>query len=110
ALKSEAARLWCEKMSSTKYGQWRYLLVQQRKLETALAAGARSLGELAESLVVARPEPLLRLVPLDGERVRREAFKTLLPLYSLKAAVGYFGNRKPVQPEGWLGAGGLVLL
>jgi type III restriction enzyme len=56
ALKSEAARLWCEKMSSTKYGQWQYLFVQQRKLESALAAGVKSLAELAESLIVARPE------------------------------------------------------
>ncbi|MFA5786966.1 MAG: DEAD/DEAH box helicase family protein [Actinomycetota bacterium] len=47
ALKSEAARLWCEKMSSTKYGQWRYLFVQQRKFESALAAGVKSLAELA---------------------------------------------------------------
>ena len=94
ALKSEAARLWCEKMSGTKYGQWRYLFVQQRKLESALAAGVKSLAELAESLVVARPEPQLRLISLDDERVKREAFKTLLPLYSLKAAAGYFGRRR----------------
>ena len=57
ALKSEAARLWCEKMNGTKYGQWRYLFVPQRKLEAALAAGVKSLAELAESLVVVRPEP-----------------------------------------------------
>ncbi len=38
ALKSEAARLWCEKMSGTEYGQWRYLFVPQRKFEAALAA------------------------------------------------------------------------
>jgi SOS-response transcriptional repressor LexA len=106
ALKSEAARLWCEKMSGTKYGQWRYLFVQQRKFETALAAGARSLGELAESLVVARPEPQLRLISLGDERVRAERFKTLLPLYSLKAAAGYFGNAEPVDPEGWIDADG----
>ncbi|MBM4185624.1 MAG: hypothetical protein FJ207_15630 [Gemmatimonadetes bacterium] len=47
ALKSEAARIWCEKMSGTKYGQWRYLFVQQKKLETALAAGVKSLAEAA---------------------------------------------------------------
>jgi type III restriction enzyme len=45
ALKSEAARLWCEKMSGTKYGQWQYLFVQQRKFESALAAGVKSLAE-----------------------------------------------------------------
>ncbi len=50
ALKTEAAHLWCEKMSGTKYGQWRYLFVPQRKLEVALAAGVNSLAELAESL------------------------------------------------------------
>ena len=47
ALKSEAARLWCEKMSGTKYGLWRYLFVQQKKLDVALAAGVRSLTELS---------------------------------------------------------------
>ncbi len=50
ALKSEAARLWCEKMSATKYGQWRYLFVQQRKLEAALERGVGSLGNLATAV------------------------------------------------------------
>jgi len=30
-----------------------------------------------------------------------EAFKTLLPLYTLKAAAGYFGSGEAVEPEGW---------
>lgn len=107
AVKGEAARLWCEKMSGTKYGQWRYIFVPQRKLERALAAGAKSLAELGESLVVARPERQLQLVSLDDERVKREAFKTLLPLYSLKAAAGYFGRGEPVELEGWIGAEGV---
>jgi SOS-response transcriptional repressor LexA len=107
ALKSEAARLWCEKMSATKYGQWRYLFVQQLKFEAALAAGVRSLSELADALVRARPEPQLRLIPLEDERAKREAFKTVLPLYSLKAAAGYFGNGEAVEPEGWIEAGGI---
>jgi type III restriction enzyme len=105
-LKSEAARHWCEKMSGTKYGQWRYLFVQQRKFETAKAAGVNSLTELADSLVVARPEPQLRLISLEDERVKREAFKSLLPLYSLNAAAGYFGNGEAVEPEGWVEADG----
>jgi type III restriction enzyme len=107
ALKSEAARLWCEKMSATKYGQWRYLFVQQRKLDAALAAGVRSLTDLADALVRARPEPQLRLISLEDERVKREAFKSLLPLYTLKAAAGYFGNGEAVEPEGWVEAGGV---
>ena len=107
ALKSEAARLWCEKMSSTRYGQWRYLFVPQRKLEAALGAGVKSLAELAEALVAPRPEPQLTLVGLDDDRVEREAFETLLPLYSLKAAAGYFGDGEAVEPEGWIGVDGI---
>ncbi|MBY0276119.1 DEAD/DEAH box helicase family protein [Candidatus Binatia bacterium] len=107
ALKSEAARLWCEKMSGTKHGQWRYLFAQQKKLEAALAGGVKSLGELAESLIVAKPRPQLELIALDAARVKREAFKTLLPLYSLKAAAGYFGSAEVVEPEAWLEAEGI---
>jgi SOS-response transcriptional repressor LexA len=107
ALKSEAARIWCEKMNGTRYGQWRDLFVQQRKLEAALASGVRSLAELAESLVVPQPEPQLKLLSFEHERVRREAFKTLLPFYSLRAAAGYFGRGEAVEPEGWLGAEGV---
>ncbi len=106
-LKSEAAIQWCEKMSRTRYGAFRYLFVPQRKLESALGAGVKSLGQLAESLVVPRPEPQLRLISLEDDRVQREAFKTLLPLYSLKAAAGYFGNGETVEPEGWVEADGL---
>jgi type III restriction enzyme len=106
-LKSEAARLWCDKMSSTKYGPWRYLFVPQRKLEIALATGVKTLVELAESLVVARPEPQLRLISFEDERVQREAFKTLLPLYSLEAAAGYFGSGEAVEPQGWVEANGI---
>jgi len=107
ALKSEAARLWCEKMSGTKYGQWRYLFLQQRKLEAALAAGVRTLADLAEAVVRARPEPQLRLISLDDELIKREAFKTLLPMYTLKAAAGYFGDGEAVEPEGWVEAEGV---
>lgn len=67
----------------------------------------KSLAELAESLVVPLPEPQLKLLSFEDERVRREAFKTLLPLYSLKAAAGYFGRGEAVEPEGWLEAEGV---
>ena len=46
ALKSEAARLWCEKMSRTRYGQWRYLFVPQRKFESNSREGLSALSEL----------------------------------------------------------------
>jgi type III restriction enzyme len=103
-LKSEAARAWCEKMSGTRYGQWRFLFVQQKKLEKSLAAGVASLGQLAESLVLAPAEPQLKLLAFDDARAKRDAFKNLLPLYSLKAAAGYFGQGESVEPEGWIEA------
>ena len=52
ALKSEAARLWCEKMSGTKYGKWRYLFVAQRNFEKPSTGNAPTLNELAKRLAV----------------------------------------------------------
>jgi hypothetical protein len=50
ALKSEAARGWCEKMSRTSYGRWEFLFVPQRKFEAALAAGVPSVSQLSKQL------------------------------------------------------------
>ena len=110
ALKEQAARMWCDKMSRTKLGPWRHLFVPQRRFEASIASGVDTLAELAAYLVVAPPETQLRLVSLDDERVKRQAFKTLLPLYSLKAAAGYFGGGEPVQPEAWVEAEGVGAL
>lgn len=106
-LKSEAARAWCEKMSGTRYGQWGFLFVQQKKLERSLTSGVASLADLAQSLVQAPAEPQLKLLAVDDERARQDAFKRVLPLYSLKAAAGYFGHSESVEPEGWIEAEGL---
>lgn len=107
ALKREAAELWCEKMTEAKQGVWRHLFVQQRQFERSIASGVQSFTELADAVQKRRAEPQLRLVALEEARVKREAFKTLLPLYSLKAAAGYFGNSEAVEPEGWLEADGV---
>jgi hypothetical protein len=50
ALKWESAKLWCEKMSQTRYGIWRHVLLQQKKLEAALAGGAKNLDDIASSI------------------------------------------------------------
>jgi hypothetical protein len=50
SLKTQAASLWCEKMSATRYGQWRYLFVPQRDFDRAVGY-ARSVGELAHQLM-----------------------------------------------------------
>jgi hypothetical protein len=49
-LKNGAAQLWCKKMSTTKYGAWRYLFAQQLKLEKALGKGITTFEELASNL------------------------------------------------------------
>ncbi len=54
-LKSQAARLWCEKMSGTRYGKWRYLFVQQRDFEAAMASEVKSMAQLAELLKAGQP-------------------------------------------------------
>ena len=55
-LKSEAAEHWCRRMSTTRYGSWRYLFIQQKPFETARAANVRSLAELIAAVVHASPD------------------------------------------------------
>ena len=43
-LKNAAAEMWCQKMSDTKYGRWRYLFAQQIVLEAALLKDAEDLS------------------------------------------------------------------
>lgn len=49
--------------------------------------------------------PVPELLDLQDTRVKKEAFVSLLPLYSLKAAAGYFGAGEPVEPEAWIDVG-----
>lgn len=107
ALKRQAAELWCEKMSTSAHGPWRYLLVPQRKLSGALSSGVKSFSQMAAAMVEKPPERQLKLISLEDVRIKKEAFKTLLPLYSLKAAAGYFGRGEAVDPEGWIEADGI---
>ena len=102
AIKRQAADMWCEKMSATVHGPWRHLLLQQRKLEAALSSGIKSFSDLVRAITEGVPELQFTLINLEDVRIKKEAFKTLLPLYSLKAAAGYFGKGEAVEPEGWI--------
>jgi len=106
ALKRQAANLWCERMSTTQHGLWRHLFVQQRKFEKALSAGIDTFAQLVDALVKPAKEPQLQLISDEDPRVETEKYQTLLPLYTLKAAAGYFGNGEAVEPEGWIEADG----
>lgn len=43
----------------------------------------------------------VRIVPESAE-IATEKFRTMLPVYSLKAAAGRFGTGEAVEPEGWI--------
>ena len=45
-VKSEAAELWCKKMSGVTYGEWRYLMAQQHDFEHAIIVGMKSFSGL----------------------------------------------------------------
>lgn len=38
----------------------------------------------------------------DDPSIQTEAFKTLLPAYTIKAAAGKFGDGRNIEPEGWV--------
>jgi len=49
----------------------------------------------------------LTLIPFDPHQRPAKAFETLLPFYSLQAAVSYFGDSAAVEPEGWVQVDGV---
>jgi phage repressor protein C with HTH and peptisase S24 domain len=59
-----------------------------------------------QSLPVAPPS--LTVVP-DSAAIEDEKFESMLPVYSLKAAAGYFGGEEVVEPEGWVDVPGHTL-
>ena len=66
---------------------------------------------LSELLVVnpidaERPADSSELLPLESEIGQEGAFRTHLPVYTLKAAAGYFGDGQEVDPEGWIEVSG----
>ncbi len=104
-VKREAANLWCERMTAAKRGTWRHLFAPQRRFEKAVASNVKTFSALVSALV-AGTEPQLKLLGIDDPRVTSQKFRTLLPLYSLRAAASYFGNGEAVEPEGWIDAEG----
>jgi SOS-response transcriptional repressor LexA len=64
--------------------------------------GARALASPKAHLAEQPARLGLVLVDLDDERLQREKYIRLLPVYSLEAAAGYFGQGKDVRLEGWL--------
>jgi len=46
SLKNEAANKWCDRISKTTHGRWRYHLVHQKKFDLAIKAGVKSLKNL----------------------------------------------------------------
>lgn len=49
-IKSEAAELWCKKMSGSTYGEWRYVMAQQRDFEHAIGMGLTTFSGVSKLL------------------------------------------------------------
>jgi|ERR1051325_6720026 hypothetical protein len=79
ALKSEAAILFCGRMSGSRHGSWRYLFVPQPKFQKAMQAGISTLADLNAAVAVESTSRQLQLISLDDAKVENERFKTLLP-------------------------------
>lgn len=47
----------------------------------------------------------VEILPLSDSQAKKEAFQTTLPLYSPKAAAGYFGQGEEVEQAGWVRVG-----
>jgi SOS-response transcriptional repressor LexA len=105
-LKRLAAEKWCRMMTEAGQGSWSYLFVQERAFRRALKTGVATLAALTTAIEGA---PALALVPTlisDGDATEEQRFVTLLPVYSLAAAAGYFGAGEHVEQEGWVEVGG----
>ena len=49
----------------------------------------------------------LVLLPPSDPRARIDAYRTLVPVYSLRAAAGYFGRGEPAELQGWTEVNGV---
>ena len=96
-------------MTRAGQGKWRYLFVQQRALEKALKAHVADFASLVEELQATSRRPL-KLLPADSQGIEKLAFKTHLPVYSLQAAAGHFGEGQVVELEGWVDAAAMGTL
>jgi type III restriction enzyme len=106
-LKRLAAERWCDQMTTAGQGRWSYLFVHQPVFNKATALGHTTLAALEAHI---RGEPISfepAILPVDDPRIEEQQFDTLLPLYSLEAAAGYFGSGEEVDLEGWVAVDGI---
>lgn len=71
----------------------------------ALQVEVKTLFEFSASMEKGKK----KLLPPNDPRAAKEAFKTLLPVYSLKAAAGNFGRGVSAEPIGWMEVKGYAL-
>lgn len=109
-LKRQAAEQWCHTLGRAGHGSWRYLFVPQRAFEEAMQAEVSSLAELcdrfdrkeAQRSLNLRQLQLVRTSKPDHEVIEVDRYVRFLPVYSLEAAAGYFGDGADVEREGWI--------
>jgi len=77
------------------------ILSDLRGAVDAVVHGSYVPGSLVDQRVGAIRQRHLTMVP-DSPEIEDEKFVSLLPVYSLEAAAGYFGSGGAVELEGWL--------
>ncbi len=68
----------------------------------ALGVDPKQLMDFQAASTPSAPVKAIQILDPDDPRVRKQAFKTLLPCFSARAAAGYFGAGEEVRPEGWV--------
>jgi SOS-response transcriptional repressor LexA len=105
-LKRQAAEKWCRMMTDAKQGEWRYVFVHEPVFRNAAKKGKVTLAEIEEAIQTkerARAStPTQQLIKRDSEVPKEVRYVTMLPVYSLDAAAGYFGESQPVAVDGWV--------
>jgi phage repressor protein C with HTH and peptisase S24 domain len=109
-LKRQAAEKWCRMMTEAKQGDWRYVFVHEPVFKGAVKKGTVTLSALEEGIRVKEEAraatPTLRLIKGETEAPEEQRYVTMLPVYSLEAAAGHFGESRAVEQEGWIEVGG----
>jgi type III restriction enzyme len=111
-LKRQAAEKWCRMMTDAKQGDWRYVFVHQPVFEKAVTSGVSEFAELEEAIETKErarsSRPSLTLIKNEADVPRADRFVTMLPVYSVEAAAGHFGESREVDLEGWIEVAGAL--
>jgi len=102
--KKKTAEKYCELVTKNfgNYGiikPWRYLIIPTEKI-TLSSTVVGLMGNIDDNLTF---ESLMQTIEIIPDASKEARYKTYLPVFSLAAACGKFGEgRTDIEPEGWV--------